>query len=265
MMKRYLFPRQRKKRPQSDARIFFAAFAVASSLLLLAVVLQQTATSGRSIAPKLPPPAFSTFLPDGAQTTGATLELADLPQPSYVVAYERDGYAGLTLIAWNQEIQRYVRASDLPLADGPAHLARATELSLETMGVGAQPVILARGPVGGTVDGTFVLKRDPDGLRLAKTLDEYKKTGPAFFPAGQDEQGQEHLAFTDMDADGRKEAIAAQRVPGTRGGSQKTPARAYRWSSGTLVYDKDLSWALAVDRDLFPEPKDAAADSPAKK
>lgn len=243
----------RARRKKADPRAIFAAFGVTASLLLLAFVLQRTLPDAGGLTLRLPAPEFTAFLPaEASQEFGEALEIAALPQSSYVIAYSMGGSAYLALVSWDREESEYALASTVQLSEDGASLDRVAALSLLPMGAG-DPLIVARGPFGATTDGTFALARDAGGLGIVRLTDDTGMRRAAFFITGVAAMRSDELWFEDVDSDGRKEAFVTHRET-TDGGVWRTLVEGYRFGGGEFTYDKDLSRLLTITKSLFPEP-----------
>jgi len=248
-----------RRRRALDARALFMAGGTIVSLLLLVVVLQFVVPSARGITQKLPRPDFSEFLPSGDVLSGPVLELVDLPQPSYVVAYRSGKTASLGLIVWNRDRAAYELGSSVTLsAPDSAYLERVESLTLDsTRSVG--PVIVARGSTGEMgLDGTVVVSYNSSGLSIIQLTDEDGAKGPAFFHTTT-ENVLEQVLFQDVDGDGLNEVIANTRQDRVRG-LVPTDARVFRMRDGEYIYEQELSRIFTLSKGLFPEPPDAVLE-----
>jgi hypothetical protein len=235
-----------------EQRSLFMIGGAAASLLLLWFVFRGMLPAAGGIAPRLPAPEFSTFLPPGAELDGQPLEIVASPQTSYIVSYRTDGSAHIALIEWSRDEAAYRLTASVALAEGDVSLERAAAMSLQPMGVG-ESLILVRGPYGAYVEGVFVLARDSHGLGIVRLLAEDGLGGPAFFIEGASALHSEELAFEDMDGDGPREALVVSREAND-GGVARTRATVYRFTDGKFMYDAELSRVLTITKSLFPEP-----------
>lgn len=253
---------RRPKRARVDASALFMAGGIVASLLLLVLVLQQVVPTGRAIIETLPAPEFAAFVPAGAIATGATLELPDLPQPAYVVAYSMNGVAGLALVEWDRDAAKYALGGTLTLDVSPTYrLVYVDEITLELMGTGEQ-IIAVHGHnvwqiLGGPateIRGMFLVARGANGLAIVRT--ESPDSGRSDLPAyyGRGDEAWESLWFEDKDGDGRKEVVLSFKFINRHPDAPAGRIVVWRWENGRLAYDQDLSAALTISASIFPEP-----------
>ena len=246
---------QKKKKPSSVPSLLVLG-GVVMTALLITFVLQQTLPRRESVGEKLPPPDFAGLLPPGsAAAAGATLELPDLPQSSYVAAFANEGGdPSLALIVWDKRANKYKLASTLGLSVGDIRLGGVPTLTAESLGRGAPTAIIARGPAGAYTDGVFVIVRQGDSLSFVAKHNADATTGIAYFPLGASVRHGEELHFGDVDGDGDKEAVQTSSDTDEDGKKAETVS-VYAWIDGYFSYNQDLSWALTMSKSVFPEPE----------
>lgn len=246
---------QKKKKP-SVAPSLFILGGVVMTALLVAFVLQQSLPRRESVSEKLPPPDFAGLLPPGvAAGAGAPLELPDLPQPSYVVAFADElGNPSLALMVWDKRDNRHKLTSTLGLSVGDIRLEGVPTLTAEALGRGAPTAIVARGPAGAYTDGVFVVVRQGDSLSFVAKHNADGTTGIAYFPLGTSVRNGEQLHFGDVDGDGDKEAVQTSSQTDANG-KETENVSVFAWNDGYFSYNQDLSWALTMRKSVFPEPE----------
>jgi hypothetical protein len=245
-----------KKRHASNVSGFFVLLGLTATLLVLSIVIQRSLEPRQSFIEPLPDvPDLNVLLPAGAIRTAGPLALQDLPQESYVLGYTGENGPSLALIVWNRESGKYALGSSVLLASSSGAIGGVTSLSLQALGSGATSVILAEGPAGAYTQGAYLVVREGKTLRLAALSDAQGVAKPAFFLRGASVRQSEELSFEDLNGDGRLETIAVSKSFGDDGSTTQSAASVYRWTDGWLLYDKDMSWALTVSQDIFPEPE----------
>ncbi len=245
--------RKKKKPPFSPS--FIVALGLVATALIAAFVLQRTLPRREGVAERLPPPEFASLLPSGAEAAaGGALEIPDLPQSSYAVAYKaQDGAVAVALISWDRQQNRYAVASSLTLDAGGARLESVPTLSLMMLGRGAPIAILAKGSAGAYTDGVFVLVRQGDKLRFIAKQEKDGRAGVAFFLSGASVRHGEEVSFGDVNGDGVKEAVATVSETDDRGVKRQT-VTVYALKENVFVYDDELSRTLTLSKSVFPEP-----------
>lgn len=243
-----------KKRHSSSISGFFILLGVTATALILSIILQRTLQSRLSIVEDASSPDFSALLPEGGTKTSEPLALQEYPQPSYVVGYSGVTGPALALVVWDRDSNKYVLGSSVTLASSEGALGGVTAVEAQPLGSGATTLVLASGPSGAYTQGVFAVVREGRTLRLASMSDAQSRAKPAFFLKGASVRHAEELSFQDLDADGRLETVTTGKELAADGSATSTDAAVYRWVDGWLLYDKDLSWALTVSNDIFPEP-----------
>ncbi len=243
-----------KRRHSSGVSGFFVLLGVTATVLVLSFVLQRTLQQRESIVEDASTPDFAALLPGGSTMTTEPLALAEYPQPSYVLGYSGETGPALALVVWDRDNSKYVLGSSVTLASADGALGGVTSVEAQPLGSGAVTLVLASGPAGAYAQGVFAAVREGSVLRLASMSDAQSRAKPAYFLKGASARHAEELAFQDLDADGRLEAVATSKELGDDGAAKSSAAAVYRWVDGWLLYDKDLSWALTVSNDVFPEP-----------
>lgn len=245
-----------RKRHRSGVSGFFILLGVTASLLVASFVLQRSFEPRRSISEPLPTsPDLDALLPAGATKTAEPLVLHDLPQPSYAVGYTGAQGPALALIVWDRDTNRYVLGSSVVLASTGGAIGGVKKLELQPLGSGATSVILVQGPSAENRDGVFVAARDGRTLRLVALSNEADMASSAFFARGTSARHSDDLVFQDLDADGRLEAVSSSKDMAADGSVTASHVAVYRWVDGWLLYDKELSWAVGVSAEIFPEPQ----------
>lgn len=247
MTTRAFFARQkmRAKLRQGSSPLFFAGVGIVGSLLVVAVLLQQTVPLRHSFAEPLPRPSFADVLPAGSGVSDVVLEIPDVPQHSYLFGYMQSGETSVGMLTWDKDKNVYKFGSSPKLADA----GNITRIALQPLGNGGTSVILAE-----SATGTFVLRRQGSAVQLVSMRDAQGNEKPAFFLRSISAKHANMLTFEDVNADGGLEAIEASKVLGPKNVCLSEIDSVYRMQDGQLVYDKDLSWAVTTSRGLFPTP-----------
>lgn len=246
---------KRKKNESALTPSFIVAVGLVVTALIVAFVLQRTLPQREAVAERLPPPEFASLLPAGAEAAaGGALEIPDLPQSSYAVAYKaQDGSIAIALIAWNKQESKYAVASTLTLDAAGARLESVPTLSLMMLGRGAPLAIIARGSAGAYTDGVFVIVRQGDKLRFIAKQEKDGTAGVAFFLSGASVRHGEEVDFGDVNGDGVKEAVVTTSETDDRG-VKREAVSVYALKENVFTYDEELSRTLTLSKSVFPEP-----------
>lgn len=245
---------RRGRRGPSMVPALIVTVGLAATALLVALLLQRTVERPASIAERAPPPDFAGLLPAGSEiSAGGALEIPDVPQPAFVVGYLRGGIAEVGLIAWDRRERRYALVSTVRLEAEGIRMIGVPMLSFEPIGNGSPALIVARGSAGAYMDGVFILVREPASLAIAPLVRSDGVLALAAFQAGSSVRRSAALDIHDIDNDGDQELVATTAETGEDGRKDQT-VEVYVWADGRYVYDRDLSWAMATSKSVFPEP-----------
>ncbi len=195
---------------------------------------------------------FVTLLNPDPKTEVTNFKITDLPQPSFIALYEHDHREEVALLALDNKTNLYTKVTTLSLPMIPSTTG-ASSLSLVSFDKNAGSLVMIKRKMTSSMDVAFFVAREGENLHLVQKKDKDGSSAFAKFFSGSSLRNTVQLLVQDVNSDGIAEVISQTTNIDERRKNQ-TIVDVFRWLDGQLVYDKDLSWALAISHNLFPEP-----------
>ncbi len=247
---------RRLPEPKSNGAVLFLFVGFVLTLLLAGVVIT------KSMAGKRPVPVEpiagddrtdpSAALPAGISAAVGPLEIEGAADPSFVFAYRHGSAPAVGLVRWDRKTRRYRQVSEAVLSVAPYGFSSVDSLSDGPVW-GITPIITVRGPSSADPrvrSVTFVAVYPT--LLSQINFAAGDALMPVEFLAGTADTASWDLEVRDVNGDGVPEVLQHEMY--RLGDVETDETSVFVWDYGRLKYDEQLSWALTVRAELFPEP-----------
>jgi hypothetical protein len=250
-----------RKREVRRGKAYFAALALAGSLLLAAFIVQHDG------AGRLPlfngsfaevRPDIAAMLPETAlyhDGTGAVqLEPLDGKVPSFLAAYALGDALYAVDVRWDARAGEHVVHGQVEL--GPrvgVSVMTPPEMTAVVTAPGLPAMaLLTEESLRGERVVALVTTDDAAGIRIARIVEEHGTERSAEFVVEEGDAFMDPVKVHDVSGDGIPDLVAQD-------AEDADMVRVYEWRQGSFVFSDRLSWAFATSRRLFPEPPAANA------
>lgn len=243
-----------KPEPKSNGAVLFLFIGIVLTLGLVGVVVTESmvgTAEGGDRAEKAAQAALD-VLPVGASDVVGPLEIPAFADQTFVFSYTRGGAVILGMVQWDRGRRGFGLRSELVLSGAPYGFKDVGTVAAGPSW-GISPIIEVRGPSRSESGGETVAFVAVHGEDLAQVpFADGDGTMPAEFLIGEAGAASWNMDTGDVTGDGVPEVFQRERY--RLGEVETEEVRAYVWDSGRLAFDEQLSWALTVRSDLFPEP-----------
>jgi len=244
----------RKPEPKSNGAVLFLFIGFVLTLVLIGLVVTESMTGNAGAGDEAAEEKKEALdiLPVGVSGVIGPFEITVFADRTYVFGYSRGGAAMLGMVQWDRSERGYVLRSELVLSGAPYGFADVGSVAAGP-DWGISPIVEVRGPSRSGSGGETVAFVAVHGEDLAQVpFADGAGTMPAEFLIGEAGAASWNMDTGDVTGDGVPEVFQRERY--RLGEVETEEVRAYVWDSGRLAFDEQLSWALTVRSDLFPEP-----------